>query len=151
MAWIADYDCVVNLPVSEFIFRILILAKKKILASESGKEESAPTLISKSETIIGKWSARNLSCESHYSFKLWFPGFNRGKISTEFYVIKSSISDNKTDPGNRSFDEMMFDLRSNCVANKATLQPCYLFFDNNSRYSRILARITDSTDIIGIL
>lgn len=72
--WIADYGYVVfNLPWVGIYFPDSNFSQEKIMASESGEEVSAPTLILKSETIIGKWSARNLSCEYHYSFKLWFP------------------------------------------------------------------------------
>jgi len=142
--WIADYGYVVfNLPWVGFYFPDSNFSQEKIMASESGEEVSAPTLILKSETIIGKWSARNLSCEYHYSFKLWFP--ISWRVSME--KIRSSV----IVQFHRYFRWFLgrIDLEWNCVdSTKATLQLSYLLLDNNSRYSRILARITD---IIGIL
>ena len=140
--WIADYGYVVfNLPWVGIYFPDSNFSQEKIMASESGEEVSAPTLILKSETIIGKWSARNLSCEYHYSFKLWFP--SSWGISMENNSIRQLL------PISYWWFLVRIDLKWNCVdSNKATLQPSYLFLDNNSRYSRILARITD---IIGIL
>jgi len=53
--WIADYGYVVfNLPWVGIYFPDSNFSQEKIMASESGEEVSAPTLILKSETIIGK-------------------------------------------------------------------------------------------------